>query len=84
MEAPSAAKMALQQCSLHVQVWITPSNVDKFLAEFQRIFDAVTAEPELVYFELFQDPDDSGHFNWVENWNASVEWIASVRHTLSS
>lgn len=77
----STAVLALTQCSLHVDIWIAPSNVGKFFEAFQTVFDAVTAEPELLYFEVFQDPDDAGHLSWVENWNASVEWLSTVRST---
>jgi hypothetical protein len=78
----SAAVLALPKCSLHVDIWIAPSNVSKFLEAFQTIFDTVTAEPELLYFEVFQDPNDAGHLSWVENWNASVEWLSTVCITL--
>jgi hypothetical protein len=80
----SAAVLALPKCSLHVDIWIAPSNVSKFLEAFQTIFNTVTAEPELLYFEVFQDPDDAGHLSWVENWNASVEWLSTVCITLLS
>jgi len=75
---PSAAVMALEQLSLQVDIWIDPSNVDKFFEAMRPIFDKVTAEPECVYFEIFQDPDDLGHLSWVENWKASAAWVATV------
>ena len=70
--------MALEQLSLQVDIWIDPSNVDKFFEAMRPIFDKVTAEPECVYFEIFQDPDDLGHLSWVENWKASAAWVATV------
>jgi hypothetical protein len=74
--------MALPQISFQVDVYISPSNVDKFLAAFKPVFDAVVAESQLLYFEVFQDPDDLGHLSWVENWDAGVEWLLTVRVVL--
>ena len=78
MDPPSAAVMALEQCSLQVEIWIDPANVEKFFEAFQKIFDIVSAEPECTFFEVFQDPDDLGHLSWVENWSASTVWVATV------
>jgi quinol monooxygenase YgiN len=78
IEPPSAAVMALEQSSLHVDIWIDPSNLAKWFEEFQKTFDLVVAEPECTYFEVFQDPDEPGHLRWVENWNASTVWVATV------
>lgn len=41
-------------------------------------FDHVIAEPECLYFELFQDPNDPGTISWVENWNKSPEKFMAV------
>lgn len=54
--------------SLQVTVHIAPENVDKFFAAFKPVFDAVCAEPELTFFELYRDPDEPGKLSWVENW----------------
>ena len=65
--------------SLHVTVTVAPENIDKFLAAFKACFDAVTAEPECTYFEVFQDSDTPGRFKWVENWSKDKEWFFKVR-----
>jgi hypothetical protein len=76
---PSAAVMALPQVSIQIDVFIDPSNVEKFLEAFKQVFDLVAVEPELLYFDMFQDPDDVGHLSWVENWNKDAEWLMTVR-----
>ena len=70
--------LAMEHISLHVSIWIAPSNVPKFLEMWDPVFKAVTSEPNCLYFEMFQDPDDPGHFTWVENWDATVEWLGTV------
>ena len=75
---PSEATMALDQISLHVDIWIAPENVQAFLDELKPAFDKVVAEEECLYFEVFQDPDDAGHLSWVENWAKGVGWLMGV------
>jgi quinol monooxygenase YgiN len=77
-QPPSPAVLGLEQCSLQVSIFLSPSDVPIFFEAFQPVFEAVAKEPELLYFELFQDPDDEGHISWVENWNASPAWLMTV------
>ncbi|OAL54225.1 hypothetical protein IQ07DRAFT_584802 [Pyrenochaeta sp. DS3sAY3a] len=64
--------------SLHVSITVAPENAQKLLELFQPCYEAVTAIPECVFFEVFQDPDTPGKFRFVENWNASRDWIFDV------
>lgn len=54
--------------SLHVNIYIDPSNVDKFFELFKPIYEKVIAEPECRFFEVYQSPDEPGAISWVENW----------------
>ena len=64
---------AFHGISLHVNITVAPENVDKFLAAFKTCFDAVTAEPECTFFEVFHDVDNPGDFRFVENWSKDKE-----------
>jgi quinol monooxygenase YgiN len=64
--------------SLHVKVFIAPEDVPRFKEALKPVFDAVTAEPECLFFEIYYNPDKPGEFKWVENWNQSKEWLMSV------
>lgn len=64
---------AFHGISLHVNITVAPENVDKFLAAFKTCFDAVTAEPECTFFEVFHDVDNPGTFRFVENWSKDKE-----------
>ncbi|KAI0552015.1 hypothetical protein F4679DRAFT_116698 [Xylaria curta] len=61
--------------SLHVTVYIAPENIDRFLAAFKPVFDKVIAEPECLFFEMYQSPQEPGKISWVENWSKSPEWF---------
>ncbi|KAJ5241444.1 uncharacterized protein N7469_003035 [Penicillium citrinum] len=63
--------------SFHVTVHIDPANVPRFFELFKRVYDAVIAEPECRFFEVYQSPNDPGTLHWVENWAASTEWFLS-------
>ena len=54
--------------SLHVSIEIAPDNVPKFFEYFKPVYDHVVAEPECLFFEVYQSPDNPGQISWVENW----------------
>ncbi|KAI0414065.1 hypothetical protein F5X98DRAFT_378087 [Xylaria grammica] len=61
--------------SLHVTVYIAPENVERFLAAFKPVFNKVVAEPECLFFEMYQSPQEPGKISWVEDWSKSPEWF---------
>ncbi|KAF2258431.1 hypothetical protein CC78DRAFT_549151 [Lojkania enalia] len=65
--------------SLQVKITIAPSDAERFLEALKPAYDAVVAEPENVYFEVFRDPENGGVFKFVEHWNASMEWLVNVQ-----
>jgi quinol monooxygenase YgiN len=64
--------------SLHVTIYIDADNVPKFFEAMNTVFDKVSQEPELLYFEIFQDPENAGTISWVENWAKSPETFFKV------
>ncbi|KAL9037493.1 MAG: hypothetical protein Q9180_003683 [Flavoplaca navasiana] len=67
--------------SLHVSIYIDPSNRAAFLEAFKPCFEAVRAEKECLFFEIYSDPEDAGHFSWVENWSKDKEWFMTAQIT---
>lgn len=76
--APPSEVLPLQSFSLQVTVHIKPEDLDAFHKAMNPVFETVCNEPELLYFEIFQDPDSPGTLSWVENWRGSVEWLMKV------
>ncbi|KAK3057059.1 hypothetical protein LTR09_002097 [Extremus antarcticus] len=65
----AASILDLDRFSLQLTVWFKPSDLPKFWSAFKPIFDVVAAEPELLYFEVFEDPAEPGKISWIENWD---------------
>ena len=65
--------------TLEVTIHLLPSNVETFLTHFRPAFEAVVAEPECTFFELFTDPENPGTLHWVESWTKSKEWLFEVQ-----
>ena len=80
---PSPSK-AFHGISLHVTIVVAPENVEKFLELLKPCFDAVTAEPECMGFEVFHDPEQPGYFRFVEHWTKDKEWLIKVSRLLQS
>lgn len=70
--------------SMHVQVTIAPSNVPRYHELMRPVFDAVVAEPECTFFEIYHDPANPGVLKWVENWTKDVKWLMEVLSALRS
>ncbi len=64
--------------SLHVTITVAPSDVDAFLAALKPCYEAVTAELECTYFEVYHNPANPGELRFVENWSQSKEWFVEV------
>jgi hypothetical protein len=64
----AACNMSSEIVSLQVTVTIAPENVTKFFEHFKPVYDAVIAEPECIFFEVYQSPENPGELRWVENW----------------
>ncbi|KAL4874489.1 hypothetical protein BJY04DRAFT_203879 [Aspergillus karnatakaensis] len=73
--------MTFHGASAHMTVHISPENVPRFLELFRPVFEKVTQEPECIFLQLFQSPDDPGTISWVENWSKPKEWF--MEHQMS-
>ncbi|PYH43911.1 putative quinol monooxygenase [Aspergillus saccharolyticus JOP 1030-1] len=68
-----------ESLSLQVTIHLNPEDLPTFWTAFQPAYEAVIAEPECTFFELYQAPDSPGTVSWVENWSASKEWLIGVQ-----
>lgn len=64
--------------SVQVKVFIDPSNAPELLAAFKRAKAIAIAQPENISSNLYRNPNAPGEFKYVEDWNASVDWILKV------
>lgn len=80
MVADSTAKPGVQTL-FHVNIRVKPSDVDEFLTSLHSIHPFLTSEPECLFADLHQSPDDPGLFRITEIWAGSIEWCKTVRST---
>ena len=64
--------------SLHMKITIDPSNLTEFFTLFKPVYEAVIAEPECIFFEVFQNPATPGELKWIEHWKQSTDWLQNV------
>ncbi|KAJ5091209.1 hypothetical protein NUU61_006079 [Penicillium alfredii] len=67
--------------SLQVTVYLNPDDVPKFLEHIKPAYDAVVAEPECQFFEVYQLQEEPGTLHWVEDWNATTDWFMKEQIT---
>lgn len=77
---PSLA--GLDRFSAHLTFYFNPSDLPKFWAALKPIYDIIAQEPELVYFDVFEDPSEPGKIFWIENWEGTPQWAFTVRFWL--
>lgn len=65
--------------SLEVTVTVSPENVTKFLELMRPAYEAVIAEPECTFFEVYIDPNQPGVLHWVEGWTKDQNWLLGVQ-----
>jgi quinol monooxygenase YgiN len=60
---------------LHISFHISPADIPAFLDALRPCWQAFVNEPECLYFDVTQDPQNPGHLRFVEGWDASREWF---------
>lgn len=70
-----------KQCTLFVTFHIKPDRIEEFKAAHRPVWAACAAEPECLFFDVFQDPARPGVFRFVEVWAESREWFETKQLT---
>ncbi|KAE8420995.1 hypothetical protein BDV36DRAFT_292670 [Aspergillus pseudocaelatus] len=63
-----------ESLSLQVTIHLNPEDLPKFWIAMKPAYEAVIAEPECTFFELYQEPDSPGTIS-----SASKEWLIGVQ-----
>ncbi|KAK3058256.1 hypothetical protein LTR09_001334 [Extremus antarcticus] len=69
------------QLTLFVDFYIYPHLIEQWKTAHRPVWDACANEPECLLFDVFEDPEDVGHFRLVEVWNATREWFETEQLT---
>jgi quinol monooxygenase YgiN len=75
--------MAKKQLTLFVEFRVEPKDVPAFKDAHRPVWAACAAEPECLFFDVFQDPETPGRFRFVGVWSEGREWFETVRRSKS-
>lgn len=64
-----------EHLTLFVDFYIHTDRIEEWKTAHRPVWEACAAEPECLYFDVFYNANDPGHFRLVEIWNASQEWF---------
>lgn len=70
-----------KQLTLFVTFKIKPDKIEDFKAAHRPVWAACAAEPECLFFDVFQDPTEPGRFRFVEVWAKDREWFEKEQIT---
>ncbi|USW56080.1 Putative antibiotic biosynthesis monooxygenase domain-containing protein [Septoria linicola] len=73
--------MAAKQLTLFVTFKIQPDRIEEFKEAHRPVWAACAAEPECLFFDVFQDPQAPGTFRFVEIWSKDREWFEKEQFT---
>src|SRR5271154_980985 len=61
-----------------INAFVDPSNAQKFIDLAAPLRKSYLAEPECLFCEISQNPQDPGHLRVVQGWTKNSEWFAEV------
>jgi quinol monooxygenase YgiN len=62
-----------------ITITVSPTNRAPFLAALRPVWDACVAEPENLFFDVFESPEQKGKFRFMEVWKGDKAWFMEVR-----
>lgn len=62
----------LPSFSAHVTFTVALKDAETFLRFAKSAYDAIITEPDCVFFEIFQHPDNPGEFKFIETWTSNM------------
>jgi len=69
------------QLTLFVDFFIQPHLIPQWKAAHRPVWAVCAREPNCLLFDVFEDPEDRGHFTLVEVWRATKQWFLEVQMT---
>ncbi|GIZ48729.1 hypothetical protein CKM354_001177900 [Cercospora kikuchii] len=70
-----------KQLTLFVTMKIKPDRIEEWKEAHRPVWAATAAEPEQIFFDLFEDPKDPGTFRFIEVWSKDREWFEKEQFT---
>ena len=70
-----------KQLTLIVHLRVLPQDASKLVQAHAPVWAACAAEPECLFFDVFQDLEDRGKFRFVEVWSKDKKWFEEEQLT---
>ena len=70
-----------KQLTLFVTFHVKPSYLEEWKEAHRPVWAECAAEPECLFFDIFQSTEKSGEMRLVEVWNQSREWFETHQLT---
>ena len=64
----------MKQVTLFVDFYVQLARIEEWKEAHRPVWAACANEPECLLFDVFQDPQDQGHFRLLEVWSGDREW----------
>ena len=77
-EAPSVPNIGPYGAIIVMNAFVAPSSATEYLKLSAPIVERFRKEPECLFCELSQNPEDPGHIRIVHGWTKDTEWLRQV------
>lgn len=67
-----------------MNAFVAPSSATDYLKLSAPIVERFRKEPECLFCELSQNPEDPGHIRIVHGWTKDTEWLRQVSSSISN
>ena len=67
-------------CIITANIYIDPSNIHEWKEINRPLIERLRKEPEFLFCECSQNPQDPGHLRVVHGWTKGSEWVAKVHY----
>ena len=64
----------MKQVTHFVDFYIQPDRIEEWKQAHRPVWAACANEPQCLLFDVFQDPEEIGHFRLLEVWSGDRKW----------
>jgi hypothetical protein len=81
---PNIASHGTYGAIIVMNAFVAPSSATDYLKLSAPIVERFRKEPECLFCELSQNPEDPGHIRIVHGWTKDTEWLRQVSGIISN
>jgi quinol monooxygenase YgiN len=66
-------------CVIAMNMWVHPDKVPKVLDNMRLVLEKLKADPNCLYIDTCQNPQDPAHLRFVHGWKTDSKYFYEVR-----